>query len=288
MEKASQYLWQTTQDIDLQKLWYLTKLLLSDLAHNETPLPERYAPLLGQLDKVIESGVQSNEVPSNIVVKLTIAIYVELSYLTHSSKYTQSILDEVLQSTMTAPRFLPQLLTQLEALIFKLDEPHTLVAPLQHIKEQLRNRGWTYYVSQVESILADLKQSLVSETSFTQQQWQIERKLQELYNAIYSTEQTISLKIGDATSFATVPEVTGSHETELTGKHETIPTDDGLRELRIAVEGIKQSFNEYIQHQDIGLLPATTDFTSVGQAFDDMELPEIRHTVDDIGSLLHS
>ena len=285
LEKASQYLWQTTQDIDLQKLWYLTKLLLSDLAHNETPLPERYAPLLGQLDKVIESGVQSNEVPSNIVVKLTIAIYVELSYLTHSSKYTQSILDEVLQSTMTAPRFLPQLLTQLEALIFKLDEPHTLVAPLQHIKEQLRNRGWTYYVSQVESILADLKQSLVSETSFTQQQWQIERKLQELYNAIYSTEQTISLKIGDATSFATVPEVTGSHETELTGKHETIPTDDGLRELRIAVEGIKQSFNEYIQHQDIGLLPATTDFTSVGQAFDDMELPEIRHTVDDIGSL---
>jgi len=285
LEKASQYLRQTTQDSGLQRLWCLTELLLSDLAHNETPLPERYAPLLGQLDQVIESCVQSNEVPSTIVVRLTTAIYVELSYLAHSSKRTQSILDKVSQSTTTASRFLPQLLTQLDALIFKLDEPDTLVAPLQHIREQLKNRGWTYYVSQVESILADLKQSLVSETSFAQEQWQIERKLQELYNAIYSTEQTISLKIGDATSFATVPEVINSNETELTGKHDPIPTDDGLRELRIAVEEIKQNFNDYMQHQDIGLLPASTEFSSIGQAFDDMELPEIRHTIDDIGNL---
>ncbi|MCG3842593.1 Hpt domain-containing protein [Psychrobacter sp. Ps1] len=285
LEKASQYLKQTTQDSGLQRLWCLTELLLSDLAQNETPLPERYAPLLGQLDQVIESCAQSNEVPSTIVVRLTTAIYVELSYLAHSSKRTQSILDKVSQSSTTASRFLPQLLTQLDALIFKLDDPDSLVAPLQHIKEQLKNRGWTYYVSQVESILADLKQSLVSETSFAQEQWQIERKLQELYNAIYSTEQTISLKIGEATSFATVPEVINSNETELKGKHDSIPTDDGLRELRIAVEEIKQNFNDYIQHQDIGLLPASTDFTSIGQAFDDMELPEIRHTMDDIGSL---
>ncbi|WP_201548095.1 Hpt domain-containing protein [Psychrobacter sp. Pi2-1] len=285
LEKASQYLRQTTQDNNLQRLWCMTELLLSDLAQNETPLPERYAPLLGQLDQVIESCTQSNEVPSTIVVRLTTAIYVELSYLAHSSKRTQSILDKVSQSTTTASRFLPQLLTQLDALIFKLDEPDSLVAPLQHIKEQLKNRGWTYYVSQVESILADLKQSLVSETSFAQEQWQIERKLQELYNAIYSTEQTISLKIGDATSFATVPEVISSNEAELAGKHGRIPTDDGLRELRIAVEEIKQNFNDYIQHQDIGLLPASTVFTSIGQAFDDMELPEIRHTMDDIGSL---
>ena len=285
LEKASQYLRQTTQDSGLQRLWYLTELLLSELAQNETPLPERYAPLLGQLDQVIESYAQSNEVPSTIVVRLTTAIYVELSYLAHSSKRTQSILDKVSQSTTTASRFLPQLLTQIDALIFKLDEPDSLVAPLQHIREQLKNRGWTYYVSQVESILADLKQSLVSETSFAQEQWQIERKLQELYNAIYSTEQTISLKIGDATSFATMPEVINSNEIELTGKHDFIPTDDGLRELRIAVEEIKQNFNDYIQHQDIGLLPASTVFTSIGQAFDDMELPEIRHTMDDIGSL---
>ncbi|WP_201579151.1 Hpt domain-containing protein [Psychrobacter sp. Pi2-52] len=285
LEKASQYLKQTTQDSGLQRLWCLTELLLSDLAQNEKPLPERYAPLLGQLDQVIESCAQSNEVPSTIVVRLTTAIYVELSYLAHSSKRTQSILDKVSQSSTTASRFLPQLLTQLDALIFKLDDPDSLVAPLQHIKEQLKNRGWTYYVSQVESILADLKQSLVSETSFAQEQWQIERKLQELYNAIYSTEQTISLKIGEATSFATVPEVINSNETELKGKHDSIPTDDGLRELRIAVEEIKQNFNDYIQHQDIGLLPASTDFTSIGQAFDDMELPEIRHTMDDIGSL---
>ncbi|MDN3502477.1 Hpt domain-containing protein [Psychrobacter sp. 5A.1] len=285
LEKVSRYLWQTTQDNDLQRLWYLTELWLSDLSHNETPLPEYYAPLLSQLDQVIESCTQSDELSSGTVVRLITSVYIELSYLAYSSKHTQSILDEVSKSVTTAPRFLPRLLNELETLIFQLDKPATLIAPLQHMKRQLQSRGWTYYVSQIESIVADLEQSFVSETGFAQEQWQIERKLQELYSAIYSTEQTISLKIGNATSFATVPEAIDGNDSKSIGKSDAISTDNGLRELRIAVEEIKQNFNEYIQRQDVRLLPATADFTNIGQAFDDMGLPEIRQTIDDIGSV---
>ena len=285
LEKVSQYLWQTTHDKGLQRLWYLTELLLSDLTHNETPIPEHYSPLLSQLDQIIESYIYSDVLPSGTIFRLTTEIYIELSYLTYSSKRTQSILDEVTRNATTAPRFLPRLLNELEELIFKLDEPDTLVIPLERIKSQLKNRGWTYYVSQVESILADLEQAFSSEMGFAQEQWQIERKLQELYNAIYSTEKTISLKIGGATSFTTVPDITDGEESNSIGKSEIIPTDDGIRELRIAVEEIKQSFNEYIQRQDILLIPANNDFISIGQAFDDMGLPVIRQTIEDIGSI---
>ncbi|MGE6475513.1 Hpt domain-containing protein [Psychrobacter sp. NPDC078631] len=285
LEKVSQYLWQTTYDKGLQRLWYLTELLLSDLTHNETPIPEHYSPLLSQLDQIIESYIYSDVLPSGTIFRLTTEIYIELSYLTYSSKRTQSILDEVTRNATTAPRFLPRLLNELEELIFKLDEPNTLVIPLKRIKSQLKNRGWTYYVSQVESILADLEQAFSSEMGFAQEQWQIERKLQELYNAIYSTEKTISLKIGGTTSFTTVPDITDGEESNSIGKSEIIPTDDGIRELRIAVEEIKQSFNEYIQRQDILLIPANNDFISIGQAFDDMGLPVIRQTIEDIGSI---
>ena len=41
LEKVVQYLWQTTQDRELQRLWYLTQLWLNDLAHNDTPLLHR-------------------------------------------------------------------------------------------------------------------------------------------------------------------------------------------------------------------------------------------------------
>jgi len=118
LEKVSQYLWQTTHDKGLQRLWYLTELLLSDLTHNETPIPEHYSPLLSQLDQIIESYIYSDVLPSGTIFRLTTEIYIELSYLTYSSKRTQSILDEVTRNATTAPRFLPRLLNELEELIF--------------------------------------------------------------------------------------------------------------------------------------------------------------------------
>ncbi|MGP4863846.1 Hpt domain-containing protein [Psychrobacter sp. T6-5] len=285
LEKVSQYLWQTTQDNDLQRLWYLTQLWLSDLAHNEAPLPEYYAPLLGQLDRVIESATQPAQLSSSLVKSLITSVYIQLSYLENSSERTQSILNDISQHGPSTSRFLTRLLSEIETFIFNLDKPDTLVNPLRHIQGQLESRGWVQYASQVESILADLEQARLSETEFTQQQWHIERKLQELYSAIYDTEQAISLKIGAAASFATTPEAFDISDVKGEGRHESVSTDSDLRELRIAVEEIKESFNEYIQRQDIQSLPAIADFDKIAHTFDDMGLPVISETIENIGSI---
>ena len=281
LEKVSQYLWQTTQNNDVQRLWYLTQLWLNDLAHNETPLPEHYATLLGQLDHVIESCTQSAQLSSRLVKSLTASVYIQLSYLVNNGERTQAILNDVSKVEPTTSRFLTRLLSELEALIFTIDNPDKLLTSLHHIKRQLENRGWAQYVSQVESILIDIEQARSSETEFAQAQWHIERKLQELYSDIHDIEQTISLKIGDAASFATISEDVGSANSTV----ESFSTDGDLRELRIAVEDVKQSFNEYIQRQDIQSLPSTADFDRISHAFDDMEMPVIRQTIDNIGHI---
>ncbi|MGE6392081.1 Hpt domain-containing protein [Psychrobacter pacificensis] len=284
LEKVSQYLWQNTQDNDLQRLWYLSELWLSDLAHNEAPSPEYYAPLLGQLDRVIESATQPTHLSSSLVKGLINSVYIQLIYLENSSERTQSTLNEISQREPATLRFLTRLLSEIETLIFNLDKPDTLINPLRYIKSQLESRGWVQYASQVESILTDLEQARLSETEFTQQQWHIERKLQELYSAIYDTEQAISLKIG-ASSFAIIPEAFDSSDVKDEDRHESVSTDSDLRELRIAVEEIKESFNEYIQRQDIQSLPVIADFDKIAHAFDDMGLPVISETIENIGSI---
>ncbi|MGE6361151.1 Hpt domain-containing protein [Psychrobacter glacincola] len=285
LERVSQYLWQTTQHDNLQRLWYLTELWLNDLAHNDTPLPEHYASLLSQLDQVIESRTQQAELSSSVIRSLIIRVYIELNSLAQSSKRTQSLLNDLSQTSSTGSRFLPRILSELETLIFTLDKPDTLLVPLQKIQSQLEGRGWTYYVSQIHAIVTDIEQALSSETGFTQEQWQIERQLQELYNAIYHTEQTISLKIGDAASFTTLSATFEAIETQSEESPATASVGGSLRELRIAVEDVKQSFHEYVQRQDIDLLPIAADFTYIGDAFADMGLPSIRQTMNDMASI---
>ena len=280
--RVSQYLWQASQSEDVQRLWYLTDLWLKDLVSNDTPLPESYAPLLSQLDQVIEFHAEQTELSSSTIRNLIIKVYIELSGLAQHSKSTQSVLNILPHSVATASRFLPRILSELETLIFNLDNPETVLAPLQNIQRQLESRGWIYYVAQVESILIDLDHALSSGTGFAQEQWQIERQLQELYNAIYNTEQTISLKIGDAASFITIPD---DIDPQAENSQVVAATDGNLRELRIAVENVKQSFHEYIQRQNIDLLPTATDFSKIGDAVVDMGLPEIRETINALSNI---
>ena len=285
LERVSQYLWQTTQDKDLQRLWYLTELWLNDLAHNDTPLPEHYVPLLSQLDQVIESRTQKTELPSGGIRRLIISVYIELNSLAQSSKRTQSVLNDLSHTSSMISRFLPRILSELETLIFTLDKPDMLLVPLQQIQRQLEGRGWTYYVSQIQLIITDIEKALSSGTEFATEQWQIERQLQELYNAIYHTEQTIALKIGDAASFTTLSTPFEDIEPQLEESSVKAPVVGSLRELRIAVEDVKQSFHEYVQRQDVDLLPIAADFTHIGDAFADMGLPAIRQNMNDMASI---
>ena len=286
LEKVSQYLWQTTQNREVKHLWYLTEIWLRDLARNNTPLPEHYAALLNQLEQAIAPFNQhSDEVLSNFIKNLIINVYIELSGLTTSSERTQSVLSHLSQNTSTASRFLPRILSALETLIFNLDEPQTLLPSLQKIKHQLEGRGWTYYGLQVETLITEIEQALSSETGFVQVQWQIEQKLQALYDAIYNTEQTISLKIGGAASFVSSSELPYRVDTQAPDSYDANSPGENLRELRIAVEEVKQSFNDYLQRQNIHLLPSEAEFARIGESFADMGLPTVRQTIEDVASI---
>ncbi|MGO2883712.1 MAG: Hpt domain-containing protein, partial [Psychrobacter celer] len=285
LEKVSQYLRQTSQEENLQRLWYLTELWFSELAQNTAPLPKQYAPLLSELEQIIDAFVQQTPPVPSVINSLITNIYIELSGLDQSSDNTQSLLSNLPQSSAVESRFLPRILSELETLVFHLDKPTTLLYPLQKIQTQLEGRGWTYYAAQVAEILTEIEQALASEAALTQVQWQIEQKLQELYSAIYNTEQVISQKIGEAAAFVPFSDVLASANEQPVTSADAVSAGEELRELRIAVEDVKQSFNEYIQRQEVQLLPTTADFAKIGQAFDDMGLPTICQTTDQIAHI---
>ena len=295
LEKVSRYLWQTTADADLQRLWYLTETWLHDLAHNDSPLPKHYAALLSQLDTLIESCAHQNHIPSNVINNSIENIYIELSSLVTHSEKSQAILHNVSQLD-TESRFLPRVLSNIETLIFNLDKPPTLLQPLQKISSQLESRGWTLFASQASSILTEIKQSLSTEAAltqeYTQQQGQIERSLQELYDAIYNTEQVIASKIGNAASYTSLSGVVAKNDfssveegLQAETSRQINASDEELRELRIAVEDLKQGFSDYIQRQQLELLSNSEDFNKISQAFDSMGLPEIGQATDKIADI---
>ena len=150
LEKVSHYLWQTAQETNLQRLWYLTELWLHDLGQNDNPLPKYYAGLLSQLDKVIDSSQHQHKLSTNELNHLISSIYIELSGLINNSDNTQSLLKGGAQTEAEA-RFLPRILSEVEAIIFTLDKPHALLKPLAKISNQLEGRGWTLFGSQVKS-----------------------------------------------------------------------------------------------------------------------------------------
>ena len=310
LEKVSQYLWQTSSINVQQRLWYLAERWLNELALNETPLPEYYAPLLAQLDRVIEACAHHTQVEDgqslagndvtdgysaalskDVIKKLMTDIYTELNALVQSNEHTQSSLGRLSQSTDkddsadspdTALRFLPCILSDIETVIFALDKPHTLLKPLQQIKTQLERRGWTLYASQTKLIMTDVEQHIFSsETDFAQ----VELQLQELYSAIYNTEQVIHIKIGDIASLFPKSITPNSENQQTDASTNVIPSDKRLRELRITVEEVKHHFNEYIQRQQTHLLPDAKDFTKISNAFENMGLPTVCQATDSMATV---
>lgn len=291
LEKVAQYLWQTAADADLQRLWYLTEAWLHDLAHNETPRPKYYAALLSQLDALIESNTHQKALSPSVISELIANVYIEINSLAKQGDITQAMLQKVAPQEVET-RFLPRILSDIDTLVFSLDKPQTLIKPLQQISNQLESRGWTLFASQATSILADIERDLIAQTGVveeqSQQQWQIEQRLQELYNAIYNTEQIILSKIGSAASFIPAADVITHDDmdsVQLESSHQIKTDDKELRELRIAVEDVKQGFSDYIQRQDLALLPDAVDFSNIGEAFDSMSLSSIRQATDNIANI---
>ncbi len=311
LENVSHYLWQDAelQQISFidtqQRLWYLASLWLSNIANNSLPLPTQYAKLLSDLDHVMQLRCQqaenldkqpSGDLKSNdtdVNVNENISLYdlealiadicIQISGLANIDAHTQSTLSQLTQTTDTTMRFLPRVLSHIESIIFGLDEPQKLTVELQQLERQLNQRGWSVYASQVSQILTDVEESMTSDTSFAQIQWQIERQLQELYSAIYNTEQSISSKIGDTASFDLLPSTSDSSNGEAHEMSFVAPSDDALRQLRIAIEDIKHNFNDYVQRQQTYLLPTAYTFAEIGNTFDEMGLNVVRQVSDKLG-----
>ncbi|WP_201616291.1 Hpt domain-containing protein [Psychrobacter urativorans] len=316
LEKVSHYLWQSTKSSLQQRLWCMTELWLNNLAQNKRPLPIHYTALLASLERVIDAySLQAGQDISSLTVQdtaqsdssadlqdsnslshdflaphllesLIADIYIQLSGLTHISAHAQTLLSHLPESTDANLRFLPRILSEIETVIFALDQPQTLLEPLQKIKKQLSMRGWTFYESQVSRIIVDLIDSAESESVFAQMQWQIEHQLQELYSAIYDIEQSIRNKIGDGMSVASTNSAAVSEQEITTQQSGPIAPDDGaLRQLRIAVEDVKHHFNDYVQRQQPYLLPRAETFAEIGDAFDDMGLTAAREVTNKISLL---
>lgn len=282
LQKVSHYLWQTAQETDSQRLWYLTEIWLQDLGQNEKPLPEQYAGILSQLDQLIANHQEQIEPPISEIQSLIGYIHSELSSLVNNSDSAQSLLNGSVQSDAKS-RLLPRILSEIETIVFALDKPHTLLKPLAKINNQLRSRGWTLFAPQIDSIAANIERSLSSEQDFAQEQWQIERQLQELYSAVYHIEQMISTKADEGAAFTTSVDI--DNELPSASSLEAALVHGDLRELRIAAEEIKQDFHTYIQRQQLSLLPKQASLTSMSHAFNSMGLPALGEVIDKIAAI---
>lgn len=189
----SQYLKQTAHNSDQERLWHLTALWLCNLAHNNTPLPEDYASLLAQLGQAIESikqHVSTNSHPDALLLDnntqaLIEMVYVELLALAEIDDQTRAILNRpLIDSSFSILSFVA---TELETVIFNLDDPQIVISLLRRISLQLDRSHQTSYAMQARTIADDTEHSLSVEAGYDHQQGEIEQQLQELYSAIYRT-----------------------------------------------------------------------------------------------------
>ncbi len=305
LEKVSRYLWQDAllQQISFadtqQRLWYISALWLKNVANNSSPLPTHYLQLLSNLDYVIQtryqrvkdsdlatdSDINVGDIELYVLEELVADICIQMSNLETVDTHAQNILNHLTQTTENSMRFLPRVLAHIESIIFGLDEPQKLIVELQQLERQLNQRGWLVYASQVGHISTVIEDSMTSETSFAQMQWQIEHQLQELYSAIYNTEQSISSKIGEATSFDLVSDENNNSSNDTHEISFVAPSADSLRQLRIAIEDVKHNFNDYVQRQQPYLLPTAYIFAEIGDTFDSMGLNSVRQITDKLGEI---
>ena len=279
LEKVSHCLWQVTVKA-AQHLWYITEIWLNNLARNESPIPAHYASILAQLEPLInaESSILDAERIENLIAD----IYIQLNTLDSTDGHAQVFLSHSLKPIDTTVQFFSRIFSDIDAVIFALDEPTTMLAPLKHIKTQFQLRGWSHYENQVSQILADVTDSVEGKISFTEVHWKIEQQLQDLYGAILYTEHLIQNQIGAIAPFVPT-DSTGMAQSNIEPDIMLSIPEDTLRQLRVTMEQIKHRFNNYVQRQQIHLLPTADTFSDMGEIFDDMGLSAVRQVTDKLG-----
>lgn len=289
--KVCRCLWQakpTARSVDNQRLWFLTELWLSNLT-SQPQTSKQIKQLLSRLEQVLQIAIKPSLLPNKdaLIEPLTTDIYLQLSLIAIDDS-TQSKLDELARQADIELRFLPYVLTELEAIIFALDEPQAVVEPLQRLKEQLAQRGWLLYETQVAQILTDITASMNSEAAFSQMQWQIERQLQELYSVIDNTEQSIYDYIGVPVTFNSTTADSANSVNRDQQNFDSVSGDtdkDTLKKLSQAFTDIKLNFTDNIQSTPNALLSSANAITDLNAVLAEMGILSLQQISNELDSL---
>ena len=295
--KVCHSLWQAklaATAIDNKRLWFLTELWLSSLM-SQPQSSKQIHPLLLRLEQVLQIAIEPNTLVNQdeLVERLATDIYLQLSLAT-TDESIQAKLDKLTRQADIEVRFLSYMLTELETIIFTLDEPQAVVDPLQRLKEQLAQRGWLLYENQVAQILTDLTASMNSEDAFSQMQWQIERQLQELCSIIYDTEHAISSYLGRPVINDASASIIGRNRQNLDELADDELIDDELTEdsdknslarLRQAFTDIKLNITDNIKSHPDALKASTSATTDLNTVLAEMGVLSLQQISDELDSL---
>lgn len=291
LDKFSNYLWRSAQIISLAKAWYLGQVWFNDLAHNSLPKPRQYVHVLSQFDGLVEQTLTLTEqIPADVqlkVNKLLAQLFIQLNILPHKSEQTDKLINGLQGVGTDEQQLFKDILQRLEQLIFSLDAPETVLTEMQSIKKQLSHRGWILYVNYIDQVLQDLQMVTAEPDMLGNLQWQIERQMQELYGAIFNTQQTIEEKIGEsAYSSPYHHDHQAMHGQSLSS--ESVDERQALRQVRIDIETVKKDFKSYLRHQDSRELPKAEQLMDIEQNLSALALNDVSATVNQLGELFEA
>lgn len=258
------------QSLSLAKrqLWQLTSLWLNSQALNETPKPEDYATLLGQLEETLMAEDDTTLTVS--LAQLAVDVLLQLAALSQQSEPAKSLLItmDLAHESVKASLF-SQILADLEQAIFRVQQPSQLLSLLTKVQASLSNRGWVFYEQQLAQVITDA-QMMVEDTSLADSMgWQVERQLQDLYSQLLQTAKTLENQIG-LSRFAYAAD----------------PEQEALRFTRIALEQVKHAFNQYVQTHQLSALDVNEQLVEMVQVFGSLGLAESQTLMEQLRLLI--
>ncbi len=264
LSKVAGYLSQASINPAWRQFWQLVAVWCNNLTINEQPAPTDYASLLNSLSLLLTHDLTLT--PDITVSRLAVDVLLALNALTHKSHDAKALLSSLdINSSDTLDNLFSQVLEKLEKIIYQVHEPLTILPLLESVKNSLANRGWVFYENQMAQIIDDVR--LMTQDTFmaSSLSWQVERQLQDFYSQLLSTVEILDSQIG-LQHFA----------------YASNPQNEAVRQTRVHIEHIKQSFNQYTQTRDLNKLTVNDKLIATIQVFGALGLTRPKELVEQI------
>lgn len=264
LSKVAGYLSQAAINPAWRQFWQLVAVWCNNLTINEQPAPTANASLLNSLSLLLTHDLTLT--PDITVSRLAVDVLLALNALTHKSHDTKALLSSLdINSSDTLDNLFSQVLEKFEKIIYQVHEPLTILPLLESVKNSLANRGWVFYENQMAQIIDDVR--LMTQDTFmaSSLSWQVERQLQDVHSQLLSTVEILDSQIG-LKHFA----------------YASNPQNEAVRQTRVHIEHIKQSFNQYIQTRDLNKLTVNDELIATIQVFGALGLTRPKELVEQI------